>query len=62
MIQHANDPKANRADWRPTAPAKDAGAGTHRARAWPFLSKPVVQRPLAQDAPKTPRNDSDSGS
>ena len=60
MIHLANDPKASRADWRPAVPGKPTGAGTQRARAWPFLSKPVAQRPLAQDASKTPRNDSGS--
>ncbi len=63
MIQLATDPNANRMSWRPAAnEGKAASVELKRGRsghAWPFLSR-EVNRPAAQQPPKTPGNDSGS--
>lgn len=63
MIQLANDPRANRASWRPVAGDAKSMALQARGRPghpWPFLS-PHARRPAAQESSKPiPRNDSGS--
>lgn len=63
MIQLANDPNASRTSWRPTAnDGKPAASDARRARpghAWPFLARDT-SRPVSQDGPKTPSNQSGS--
>jgi hypothetical protein len=63
MIQLANDPNASRSGWRPTAndgkPAALDGQRGRSAHAWPFLSR-YAARPVPQDGPKNPSNESGS--
>lgn len=62
MIQLANDPNASRASFRASANEKASAAAPQRGRpghAWPFLS-PHARRPVQQEGPKIPRNDSGS--
>lgn len=63
MIQHANDPQANRAGWRPSPAGAQVAAAQRPARsghAWPFLSR-HPERPVAPRSPNRPAA-SDSGS